>query len=121
MTNTEHLLPHQPDERLDAEGVSLYCHILCAAFLKEFGHRGENCRILQAQGLLGGWDLLVLWISRARIIPVLVVPSPQTEGARAAGIPWSFPACRTGVSRWCCPWMGTQQLGTSILWPNNRK
>lgn len=41
-TNTEHLLPHQPDEQLDAKGASLCCHGLCAAFLKEQRRRKQQ-------------------------------------------------------------------------------
>lgn len=133
-TNSEHLLPDQPDEHLDAKGT-LYCHILCAAFVKEqFFHRRENCRILlleqgfvvlRAVGKLrfcsGGSSSVPP--SRAEIVPVLVVPNSasDTEGPRAVGIPWSFPACRTRLSRWSFPWMGTQQLGTSALWPSHGK
>lgn len=130
-TNTEHLLPDQPDEQLDAKGASLYCHRLCAAFLKEQRRRKQqdSCSgagVCCAQGLLGHLDLLVFWIqlisASQEHVPALVVPnsvSSDTEGPRAVGIPWPFPAC--GVSRWFCPWMGTQQLGTSILWPSHRK
>lgn len=58
-TNTEHLLPDQPDEQLDAKGTSLYCHRLSAAFLKEQRRRKqqESCSGAEfccAQGLLGG-------------------------------------------------------------------
>lgn len=46
-TSTEHLLPNQPDEHLDAKGASLYCLVSSAAFLEEqFCHGGENCRVL---------------------------------------------------------------------------
>lgn len=105
--------------------------ILCAAFVKEqFCHRGENCRILVLEQ--GFVVLRACW--EAEICCVLgrahqCLPAEQGSilslwfcvlSHRRSQSCWDslvLPCLQEQGEQMALPWMGTQQLGTSIYGP----